>query len=98
MLDHFGMASDDTPIALLPVFEHTKAALGLYRGRSVNALMNSTGRWIIVRRDGDEILSDANQWEPAGAMLSRNLVPLKAMCFSGPDAALEHLRASTQNT
>ena len=98
MIEHFVMPNDDTPITLRPEFEYTKAVLGSYRGRDVCARFYATHRWIIVRLDGNQILSDANQWEPIGALLPRNLVPIKAMYFSGPEAALAHLRASTQNT
>ena len=89
------MPNDDTPITLRPAFEYTKAVLGSYRDRDVCARFSATNRWIIVRLDGGQVLSDTDQWEPIGALLPRNLVPIKAMYFSGPDKALEHLRTQT---
>ena len=86
-------ATADDLITLLSEHQFSEAILGSYRESPVCAICLSAARWLLVRRGGDEVLSKTGKWVPAGALLSRNVVPAKAMIFSGPAPALDHLRS-----
>ena len=87
-------ASADDLMTLLPEHQFSEAILGSYRESPVCAICLSEGRWLLVRRDGDEVLSDTGKWVPAGALSPRNVVPAKVMIFSGPAPALDYLRSA----
>lgn len=86
------MLGNDTDFTLLEKPEYNSATVGHHRNGAIKAIFNDSERWILTRRDGDEVLTVADSWEPAGTLLSRNVSPAKAMIFSSPEAALNHLR------